>query len=696
MNKTTLIFRHEFTQEIKKVGYLVMTLIVPVLALLAIGIFKLVFPAAPVQEAVQAAPPPASGSTGDPNLANIIIPGVFALLLGLSLMLGATSLINGLGEEKESRLIQVLFSSVSIRELLIGKILALGLAGLLQVLVWLLSMPLLLRLASAAFGGFLSRMQVPVNFLLLGIIYFVLGYLLFAVLSIGIGAISPTAKEANTLALFYTLGSFVPLWLSSLNMFFPYSPIWVVLTLFPVTAPIMTMFRLGTSIVPTWQIVASIAVLALSIVGGLSLSIRLFRMHMLMTGKRPTIAQLVQTLRESKEEAREAVTEAPVKTARLYFVDHLRGVLSILVVLHHVAIVYGAVLPMFYYLEPPFSAPGVIDPIAYLVLTVFSLFNQAWFMGAFFLLAGYFVPGSFDRKGVGGFLKDKLVRLGIPALVFYFVINPASWLGLWLMPAALTGITTPPSWGAYARFTGLGPLWFAVLLLVFSFGYAGWRMLVKNRAAATTGESTPSYLGVGIAVLVLAGASYLMRMVVPIGQSVGDFPTIAYLPQYLGFFVIGTVASRRNWFRTIPFSMGIVGLVAAVVTSVVLFPLAFSGQWFSLELTEALSDALGNGHWRSAVYALWDAIMAVGLCLGQIVLFRRFFSGRNRFGKFLSQQSYAVYVVHIPLIVVIAYLLRGITIAPLLKFALASAVTVPVCFLVAYLVRKIPFVSKVL
>jgi ABC-2 type transport system permease protein len=299
MNKTTLIFKHEFTEEIKKVGYITMTLIVPVLALLAIGIFKLVFPTpAPVQEVVQAAPP-AEGATGDPNLANIIVPGVFALLLGLSLMLGATSLINGLGEEKESRLIQVLFSSVSVRQLLIGKVLALGAAGLLQVLVWLLSTPLILGLASAAFGGFLSKMRVPANFILLGVIYFSLGYLLFAVLSIGIGAISSNAKEANNLALFYTLGSFIPLWTASLNMFFPNSPIWVVLTIFPVTAPIQTMLRLGTSVVPTWQILTSIGVLALSIVVGLYLSIKLFRMHMLMYGKRPGLKQLAQSLKEA-------------------------------------------------------------------------------------------------------------------------------------------------------------------------------------------------------------------------------------------------------------------------------------------------------------------------------------------------------------------------------------------------------------
>ena len=82
-------------------------------------------------------------------------------------------------------------------------------------------------------------------------------------------------------------------------MFFPNSFIWVVLTIFPVTGPIMTMFRLGTSGVPLWQILTSVGVLALSIVVGLFLSIKIFRVHMLMVGKRPSIAQLVQSLKEA-------------------------------------------------------------------------------------------------------------------------------------------------------------------------------------------------------------------------------------------------------------------------------------------------------------------------------------------------------------------------------------------------------------
>jgi ABC-2 type transport system permease protein len=233
------------------------------------------------------------------NIGNVIIPGVFSLLLGLALMFGATSLISGLGEEKESRLIEVLFSSVSVRQLLSAKVLALGTAGLLQVLVWLISAPLLLGLASSSFGGFMSGVEIPVNFLILGIIYFVLGYLLFAVLSIGVGAISSNAREGEQLSLFYTLGSFTPLWFSSLLFFFPDSSIWIVLTIFPVTAPVQTMLRLGVSDVPTWQIMTSIGVLGLSIIVGLFLSIKVFRMHMLMHGKRPSFAKIIHSLKDA-------------------------------------------------------------------------------------------------------------------------------------------------------------------------------------------------------------------------------------------------------------------------------------------------------------------------------------------------------------------------------------------------------------
>jgi hypothetical protein len=387
------------------------------------------------------------------------------------------------------------------------------------------------------------------------------------------------------------------------------------------------------------------------------------------------------------------------RTSRLFFIDHLRAALVILVVLHHVGLVYGAAEQSFYYMEPPF-----IYPLAFLVLLVFVLFNQSWFMGALFLIAGYFTPGSFDRKGSGSFLKGRLLRLGIPIILFIFVLSPIASIGYWQMPAELTGITTPLTWQAYPYLIGLGPLWFVALLLIFSFGYAAWRMLTRNRTSTPMSESsTPSYLGIGIFVLALALVSYLVRIIVPLGEPVSlfvdflSFPTIAYLPQYLSFFVLGTVASRRNWFRTLPSSMGVVGFVTAVVAGVLLFPLAFSGQMFSLEFTPAVfTNLTGNGHWQSAVYALWDSIFAVGMCLAAITFFRRFFSEEKRLGTFLSQQSYAVYIIHIPIVVFIAVALKGIELTPLLKFGMASLIVVPTCFVVAYIIRKIPGVSRIL
>jgi ABC-2 type transport system permease protein len=233
------------------------------------------------------------------NQANIIIPGVFALLMSFALMTGTNSLVGGLGEEKESRLIEVLFSSVSIRQLLISKVLALGLAGLIQVLVWLISFPYLLDLASSSFGDLFRSIQIPPNFIILGIIYFVLGYLLFASFSIGIGAISSNATEANALAMFYVMASFIPLWFIGLQVAYKNNPVWIILGIFPLTAPIQSMVRIGISDIPSWQLATSIVVLILSILGSLYLAIKIFRVYMLMYGKRPNIRELVRSLKNA-------------------------------------------------------------------------------------------------------------------------------------------------------------------------------------------------------------------------------------------------------------------------------------------------------------------------------------------------------------------------------------------------------------
>ena len=402
MNKTLLIFRHEFLHMIKRKGFIILTLIVPVLALIGIGVFQLVSPGEPsvvetttigyVDEAggfdqytaqgyielVRFDMPgdataamisgdvseyfvipsdylttgvinrytlerqletPQAIATGIKNFltsnmlagkvppetvyrieaplnlmttrltetgevateqggyGNVIMPAIFGLLLALSLQAASLYMVEGLGDEKESRLIEVLLSSVSPRQLLTGKVLGLGAAGLVQVVVWLASLPLLLNLASSTIGGFFGTIQLPANFLVLGIVYFILGYLLFAALSAGVGAISSSAREGQPLAMIYALLVFVPLWFASLLFIFPDSPIWTVLTIFPITAPIEVMLRLGVAGIAAWELATSLAVMVLSIIGALALSIKAFRVYLLMYGKRPGIGEVLRSLR---------------------------------------------------------------------------------------------------------------------------------------------------------------------------------------------------------------------------------------------------------------------------------------------------------------------------------------------------------------------------------------------------------------
>jgi len=195
------------------------------------------------------------------GFANLVIPGVFGALLAASLIFSSTYLLQGLGAEKENRLMEILLSSVSPRQLITGKVLGIGAAGLVQVAVWVAATPLLLNLASSSIGGFISTIHIPAGLLALAVVYFVLGYLLFAVLSVGVAAVSSSVREAQTLASIFTLWAIAPFWLLSLIMAFPNSPAWVVLSIFPFSAPVLVILRLGLIGVPGWQLAASIACL---------------------------------------------------------------------------------------------------------------------------------------------------------------------------------------------------------------------------------------------------------------------------------------------------------------------------------------------------------------------------------------------------------------------------------------------------
>lgn len=367
--------------------------------------------------------------------------------------------------------------------------------------------------------------------------------------------------------------------------------------------------------------------------------------------------------------------------SRLVYLDRLRIGLTILVVLHHVAMAYGAGGLAFYYVDLP-------ETLISRNLLIFVLFNQAWFMGAFFLLAGYFTPRSLDRKGIKGFLTSRLVRLGIPLAFYATVLNPLAMTG-WFHVDEQLG---PMTWETfdYLDHVRMGPTWFLALLLIFSAGYAMWRLVTDRRSDTSRTADVPGGLWIVVFVLALAGTEYLLRLQLAVGESWAGFPSLAYLPQYLAFFVLGTMASRGDRLTQIPIKTGVAGLVVAAGASVLLFPLAFSGDWFSLELTEALTSAMGDGGWQSAVYALWDAALAVGLSLGLIVVLRETTVREGAMGRFLAANSYGTYVIHIPIVVYTAVVVANTELAHTERFVLSAVIAVPLSFLVAAAGRAVP------
>jgi len=230
--------------------------------------------------------------------AQFFIPYVFAIIFVLSIMFASSYLLQSVAEEKENRLIEVLLSSVSARQLFVGKVLALGTAGLGQVLIWFVSLKVFTEVARVSIPG-LSGLSISPGLLALGLLYYILGYLLFAVLMAVVGSIGSTAREAQSWSGIFTIPALIPLWSGSLIITYPEHVVSTVLTLFPLTAPVTAMMRLPAQVMPVWQLGLSLVILAGSVVFCMWAGAKIFRIGLLMYGKRPALKEIIRYIREA-------------------------------------------------------------------------------------------------------------------------------------------------------------------------------------------------------------------------------------------------------------------------------------------------------------------------------------------------------------------------------------------------------------
>jgi len=385
-----------------------------------------------------------------------------------------------------------------------------------------------------------------------------------------------------------------------------------------------------------------------------------------------------------------------MENGRLHFIDNLRILLITLIMMIHLSITYGGIGSWYY-------RDGQADTLSSILLTWHNAVIQAFAMGLFFMIAGYFTPGSYDRKGPRHFLKDRLLRLGIPMLCYDFIIGP-----LMAYPLMKVGALEQPGTlqfnGSYTEFlsiyysrfhVGTGPLWFVEALLIFSGFYVFWRLFAKTPPCSVRDSGkVPSNLTIVFFALALGTVTFIVRIWLPLGWSFEplnlQFP---FFPQYICMFIFGIAAYRRNWLTRIPDSMGRLWLCLAAVMIFIIFPALFTLGGATHGNTEPF---VGGLHWQNFGYAFWEQLTGVALIIGLPTLFRKRLNRQGRLARAMASSTYTAYIIHAPVIILVAIAIRNISLYPILKFAFAILIAVPLCFAIGNIVRKMPLARRIL
>jgi ABC-2 type transport system permease protein len=218
------------------------------------------------------------------------------LLYGVVLIYGM-SVMRSIIEEKSTRILEVLLSSVTAKELLAGKILGVGAVGLTQILVWVVFALLFSVPGLLAAQSFLGEIHIPTTAIVAFSVFFLLGYFLYSAMYAAIGSMVNTDQEAQQMQWPAMAPLIVGIFLMNLVMQHPSSPLSFWLSIFPFFAPILMLVRVLIEEPPMWQLVLCVAIMLATIYALLALASRIYRVGILMYGKRPTLPELRRWLR---------------------------------------------------------------------------------------------------------------------------------------------------------------------------------------------------------------------------------------------------------------------------------------------------------------------------------------------------------------------------------------------------------------
>ena len=411
-----------------------------------------------------------------------------------------------------------------------------------------------------------------------------------------------------------------------------------------------------------------------------------------------------QRARLDRAEPKPSLSEArPRARQRLFFIDNLRTALITVVVLVHLSGTYGVDADWMYVESGEVSVvASILGPFIVVILVTFA-------MGLLFLIAGYFTPPAYDRKGAKKFLLTRLMRLGIPWMFYEIFINPLIHYAVDVhggdCHGALYDCQYEGTFWQYLRefprasgSFGDGPVWFLEALLIFTLFYALCRILARSIQFPAS-EASPSRASPGNGTIALFGLAiglftFVIRFWARAFVQYEPFHLeFARFPQYIAMFMAGIWTYRRGWLTAFPKQQAKAWSWVALGCVLVLpvLALAFEAQSGSLD-----ERTFGGVNGLSLVFSLWEGFLSVSMSITMLAWFRHRFDHQGRLALAMSKTSFGVYVIHPGIIVPLALALSDIRINLSLKFLFVAPIAVSLCYLVAYAIRKIPSVKTVL
>jgi hypothetical protein len=365
------------------------------------------------------------------------------------------------------------------------------------------------------------------------------------------------------------------------------------------------------------------------------------------------------------------------RPSRYAYADNLKVLLVIGVIVAHATMAWTGVGTWV------FDEPPVREPLLS-ALSVLELVGALFGLALFFLIAGAFTPRSLVRKGLRRFLVDRAVRLGVPMVFFILVLSPV----VEYADPDVAGWTRGfPAFAVHTWWPPVpGPTWFLGVLLVFSAVYAVVRTVFPRRPATTPMRARHLWAA-GMIVVV---GSYLVRIAVPLGEERWHL-AVGQAPAWIVGFTIGVVGAERGWFDRIPSTTSRrlcqVGWAAVAGTALVLGTANALGA--------DLDPFGGGGTWQSLVVTVIEAALVVAMSLWLLDVFRRRFDRQGPLLGVLSRAAFAAFVVHQVVLVGLVLATRHVPWPPEVEYLGVAALGVAGSFALAWLLLRLPGVSRI-